>query len=144
MATNRGGLQPSARGGFQPSDRGGLQPAPEERNAFGVLRDFFYQARDTLGRHKDKVEALIEQLEKTLATKKTATSALRRIIKNLENAWIEMEAQYDRLHDYAAGQGRLQGLQVYHATLQRRYLEVRARAQDALNNDEHRSRSRNC
>ena len=59
MATDRDGLQPSSRGGFQPSDRGGLQPTPEERNAFGVLRDFFYQARDTLGRLKDKVEYLI-------------------------------------------------------------------------------------
>ena len=55
----KGGFQPSSRGGFQPSHRGDLQPTPEERNAFGVLRDFFYQAWDTLGRLKDKVEALI-------------------------------------------------------------------------------------
>ena len=123
-------------------ERVGLQPIPEDRKAFEVLRDFFYQARDTLGRHKDKVEALIEQLEKTLATKKTATSALRRIIKNLEKAWIEIEAQYDRVHTIA-GQGWLQDqLQadpdcIYHATLQRCYLEVHARAEEAHNDDEH-------
>ena len=81
------------------SDRDGLQPFE--------ARDFFYQARDTLERHKDEVETLIEQMEKTLATNLTATSALRRTIKNLEKAWIEIEAQFDQLHDFAAGQGRL-------------------------------------
>ena len=113
------------------------------RKAVEVLQDFFYQARDTLDRHKDKVEARIEQMEKTLATNSTATSALRRRIKNLEKAWIEIEAQYDRLRTIA-GQGRLQGLQVYHATLQRSYLEVPACAENALNDEKHKSGSRNC
>ena len=67
------------------NDRGGLQPFE--------ARDFFYQARDTLDRHKDEVETLIEQMGRTLATNLTATSALRMEIKNLEKAWIEIEAQ---------------------------------------------------
>ena len=92
-------------------ERGGLQPFE--------MRDFFYQARDTL------------------------VDTRWRRIKDLEKAWIEIEAQFDRLHTIA-GQGRLQGLQVYHATLQRRYLQVRACAEDALNDDKHRSGSRNC
>ena len=127
MACDRGGVQPSTRGGFQPSHRGGLQPTPEERNAFGVLRDFFYQARDTLGRLKDKVEYLIVQMEDTLATNPTSTSALRRRIKNLEKAWIEFEAQYDRL---------LPGRGGFYVTLQHRYFKVHARAEDALVNDQ--------
>ena len=85
--------------------RGGLQPTPED------------QARDTLGPHKDKVETLIEQMERTLATISTSTSALWRRIKNLERDWIEFEAQY---------------------------LEVHARAEDALNDGQHRSGKRNC
>ena len=60
------------------NDRGGLQPFE--------ARDFFYQARDTLERHKDEVETLIKQMEKTLATNLTAMSALQRRIKNLKNA----------------------------------------------------------
>ena len=76
MANNRGGLQTSARGGFQPSSRGDLQPTPQECKALGVLRDFFYQARDTLGRLKDKVETLIVQMENTLATNTTSMSAV--------------------------------------------------------------------
>ena len=87
------------------SERGGLQPTPEE------------QARDTLGPHKDKVETLIKQMERTLATISTSTSALQRRIKNLDRDWTEFESQY---------------------------LEVHARAEDALNDDKHRSSSRNC
>ena len=114
MATDddRGGFQPSARGGFQPSSRGGLQPTPEERNAWA-----------TLERLKDKVEALIGQMENTLATNPTSTSALQKRIKSAEKAWTEFEGQYDRLRAIA-GQGRLQD-QVqaeqdcaYHTTLQ--------------------------
>ena len=81
------------------NDRGGLQPFE--------ARDFFYQARDTLERHKDEVETLIEQMEKTLVTNSTSTLALWRRIKNLERAWTEFEAKYDWLRTIA-GQGRLQ------------------------------------
>ena len=88
------------------SERGGLQPTPEE------------QARDTLGPHKDKVETLIEQMERTLATISTSTSALRRRIKNLERDWTEFEYQY---------------------------LDVHARPpEDALSHGQHRSSTRNC
>ena len=83
------------------SERGGLQPFE--------MRDFFYQAQDTL------------------------VDTRWRRIKDLEKAWIEIEAQFDRLSTIA-GQGistlpvgqRLQGLQAYHANLQSHYLEVRA------------------
>ena len=51
---------------------------PEERNAW-----------DTLERIKDKVEALIMQMENTLAINTTSTSALQRRIKNTEKAWTE-------------------------------------------------------
>ena len=113
------------------NDRGGLQPFE--------ARDFFYQARDTLKCHKDEVETLIEQMKKTLATNSTATSALRKRIKDLEKAWIEIEAQFNRLRTIA-GQGistlpvgqRLEGLQAYHAALQHHYLEAHARAEAAL------------
>ena len=105
------------------NNRGGLQPIPEDRKAFEVLRDFFYQAWDTLGRLKDKVEALIVQMENTLATNPTSTSALRRRIKDLVKAWIEFEAQYDRL---------LPGRGGFYASLQCRYLEVLARTEAAL------------
>ena len=86
------------------SERGGLQPTPEE------------QARDTLGPHKDKVETLIKQMERTLVTISTSTSALRRRIKNLERDWTEFEAQY---------------------------LEGHPCAEDALNYSQHRSSLRN-
>ena len=130
MATNRDGLQPSSRGGLQPSHRGGLQPTPEERNA-----------RDTLERLKDKVETLIVQMENTLAINTTSTSALQRRIKTTEKAWTEFEGQYDRLRAIT-GKGRPQDQvqaeqdRTNHATLQRRYLEVHARAEDALDNDQ--------
>ena len=82
MANDRGGLQPSARGGFQPSSRGDLQPTAEECNDLVFLAVL-----------KDEVEYLIAQMEDTLATISTSTSALWRMIKNLEKAWIEFEAQ---------------------------------------------------
>ena len=78
------------------SERGGLQPTAEECN------DLIFPAV-----LKDKVEYLFAQMEDTLATNPTSTSALQRKIKNLEKAWIEFEAQYDRLRTIA-GQGRLQ------------------------------------
>ena len=72
------------------NDRGGLQPTPEERNA-----------RGTLERIKDKVEALIVQMEDTLANNPTSMSMLRRRIKSAEKAWTEFEGQYDRLRAIA-------------------------------------------
>ena len=65
---------------------GSLRPTAEECSDlvfFGVL--------------KDRVEYLIAQMEDTLATNPTSTSALRKRSKNLEKAWIELEAHYDRL-----------------------------------------------
>ena len=124
MATDRGGLQPSARGGFQPSDRGGLQPTPEERNA-----------RDTLECIKDKVEALIMQMENTLAINPTSMSALQRRVKNTEKAWTEFEGQYDRLRAIAR-ENQAEQDRAYHVALQRRYLEVHAYAEDALDDDQ--------
>ena len=59
---------------------------PEERNAW-----------DTLERIKDKVEALIVQMENMLAINPTSTSALQRRVKNTEKAWTKFEGQYDRL-----------------------------------------------
>ena len=97
------------------------------------MRDFFYQARDTLGCLKGKVEALIGQMENTLATNPTSMSLLRRRIKSTEKAWTEFEGQYDWL-PAIAGEGQLQDQvqakqdHTYHATLQRRYLEAHARA----------------
>ena len=113
------------------NDRGGLQPTPED------------QAQDAWGVHKDDVEVRIAQLEKTLAKKLISKPTLRTRMEKLEIASIEFEAQYNRLLTIA-GQGRLQGLQAYHATLQHHYLEVHAGAEDALNDDKHRSGSRNC
>ena len=119
-------------------ERGGLQPTAEECNDLVFLAVL-----------KDKVEYLIAQMEDTLATNLTSTSALQKRIKNLEEAWIELEAHYNRLRTIA-GQGWLQDqLQadpycIYHATLQRRYLEVHACAEDALNDGQHRSSKRNC
>ena len=48
-----------------------------------------HNARDTLERIKDKVEALIVQMENALAINPTPTSALQRRIKNTEKAWTE-------------------------------------------------------
>ena len=67
---------------------------PEERNA-----------RDTLERLKDKVEALIGQIENTLATIPISTSALQKRIKSADKAWTEFEDQYDRLRA-TSGKGR--------------------------------------
>ena len=63
---------------------------PKERNA-----------RDTLERIKDKVEALIVQMENALAINPTPTSALQRRIKNTEKAWTKFERHYDRLRAIA-------------------------------------------
>ena len=60
---------------------------PKERNA-----------RDTLERLKDKVEALIMQMESALASDPAPMSALQRRIKNAQKVWSEFEGQYDQLH----------------------------------------------
>ena len=75
---------------------GGLQPTAEECSDlvfYGVL--------------KDRVEYLIAQMEDTLATNPTSTSALRKRSKKLVKAWIELKAHYDRLCTIAS-QGWLQ------------------------------------
>ena len=59
---------------------------PEERNA-----------RNISERLKDKVEALIGQIENTLATIPISTSVLQKRIKSAEEAWTEFEGQYDQL-----------------------------------------------
>ena len=96
---------------------------PEERNA-----------RNTLERIKDKVEALIVQMENTLAINPTSTSALQRRVKNTEKAWTEFEGQYDRLCAIA-GVNQTKQDRAYHVPLQRRYLEVHVRAEDVLGDD---------
>ena len=71
-------------------ERGGLQPTPEECNPLVFLRGL-----------KDKVEVRIAQMEKTLATNPISTSMLQTRIENLERAWTEFKAQYDRLRTIA-------------------------------------------
>ena len=80
---------------------------------------------------KDKVEVRIARLEKTLTTNPISMSTLQTSIDNLERAWSEFKTQHHRL-SIIAGRGRLQGLQAYHAALQRHYLEVHAHAEAAL------------
>ena len=115
MATDRGGLQPSSRGGLQPSHRGGLQPTPEERNA-----------RDSVERLKDKVEALIMQIENTLTTNPTSASTLQRRIESTEKAWAEFEGQYDQLRAITEENQAEQDHDDYTA-FQGHYFEVHAR-----------------
>ena len=109
---------------------------PEERNA-----------RNISERLKDKVEALIGQIENTLATIPISTSALQKRIKSAEEAWTEFEGQYDQLCAIV-GEKRVQD-QVWaeedrarHAAFQRRYFEVRARAEDALDNERNTEEAR--
>ena len=97
---------------------------PEERNA-----------RDTLERIKDNMEALIVQMENTLAINPTPTSALQRRVKNTEKAWTEFEGQYDRLRAIA-GENQAQQDRAYHVALRHRYLEVHVRAEDVLDDDQ--------
>ena len=52
-----------------------------------------HTARDTSERLKDKVEALIGQIEKALSTTPISTSALQKRIKSAETAWTEFEDQ---------------------------------------------------
>ena len=97
---------------------------PEERNA-----------RDTLERIKDKVEALIVQMENALAINPTPMSVLQRRIKNTEKTWTEFEGQYDRLRAIA-GENQAKQDRAYHVALQQCYLEVHVRPEDVLDNDQ--------
>ena len=58
-------------------------------------------ARATLERLKDKVDALIVQMESALASDPVPTSALRRRITNAQKVWSEFEGQYDQLRAIA-------------------------------------------
>ena len=106
------------------SERGGLQPTPEECNPLVFLRGL-----------KDNVEVRFAHMEKTLATNPISMYTLQMRIENLERAWTEFKAQYDRLRTIA-GRGRLQGLQAYHATLQRHYWVHIEKAEDTLEEEQ--------
>ena len=75
-------------------------PSAEERSALGCLRDFFYQSRDALGLHKDKVEVLLGQMDDTMTTN-PASSSLRRRMEESERAWFQLENQYNQLRALA-------------------------------------------
>ena len=90
--------------------------------------------RATLERLKGKVEALIVQIESALTSDPVPMSALRRRIKNSEKVWSEFEGQYDQLRAIA-GENQAKQDRTQHVALQRCYLEVHARAEDALDND---------
>ena len=81
-------------------------PGAEELDAIGFLRDYFYQGRDASGRHKDKVEVLLAQMEDLMSTN-PASSSLQRRMEESERAWFEFENQYNQLRAIA-GHGRLQ------------------------------------
>ena len=81
-------------------------PSSEERSALGFLKDYFYQSRDALVRHKDKVEVFLAQVEDSMLTN-PASSSLRRKMEESERAWFEFENQYNQLRAIA-GHGRLQ------------------------------------
>ena len=114
-------------------------PSAEERSALVFLKDFFYQSRDALGRHKDKVEVLLGQMEDSMSTN-PASSSLRRRMEESERAWFEFENQFNQLRAIA-GHGRLQDQgdaeqdRNHYVTLQHRYLNVLSRAKDALGID---------
>ena len=86
-------------------------------------------------RLKGKVDALIVQMENTLATNPTTTFALQTKVKHTEKAWTEFENQYDRLHAIA-GENQAEQDRTHLVTLQRRYFEVLERAEDALVNEQ--------
>ena len=69
-------------------------------------------------RIKDKVEALIVQMENMLAINPTPTSALQRRVKNTEKAWTDFEGQYDRLRAIAGENQAKQDL-TQHVNFQR-------------------------
>ena len=49
-------------------------PTSEEHGALVFLKDVFYQGRDALARHKDKVEVVLAQMEDTMSTNPASTS----------------------------------------------------------------------
>merc|ERR1711867_219337 len=74
-------------------------------------------------------------MENTVVINTTSTSVLQRRIKNTEKAWTEFEGQYDQLRAIT-GENQAEQHRTYHVALQRRYLEVHARAEDALDDDQ--------
>ena len=115
-------------------------PTSEERSALVFLKDFFYQGRDALARHKDKVEVLLAQMEDTMSTNPASTSLQRRL-EGSERVWFEFENQYNQLRTIA-GHGRLQDQgdaeqdSTHYVTLQHRYLNVLSHTKDALGIDQ--------
>ena len=76
--------------------------------------------RATLEHLKGKVEALIVQMESTLASDPAPTSVLRRRIKNAQKVWSEFEGQYDQLHAIA-GESQAEQDRTQHVNFQPRY-----------------------
>ena len=70
-----------------------------------------------------------------MATNPISTSMLQTAIDNLERAWSEFKTQHHRLC-IIARRGRLQGLQAYHAALQRHYWVHIDKAEDALEEEQ--------
>ena len=92
-------------------------------------------ARATLEHLKNKVEALIVQMESALASNPAPTSALRRRIKNPQKVWSEFEGQYDQLRAIARENQAEQDRDEYTA-FQGCYFEVHACTEDALDDDQ--------
>ena len=98
-------------------------------------------ARDLLERLKDKMEALIGQIESTLTNTPISTSALQKRIKSADKAWTEFEDQYDRLRAISRkgrtrDQVRAEQDRDEYIAFQRCYFEVHARTEDALDNEQ--------
>ena len=115
-------------------------PSSEERSALGFLKDYFYQSRDALVRHKEKVEVFLAQMEDLVSTN-PASSTLRRRMEESERAWFQFENQYNQLRAIA-GHGRLQDQgdaeqdRNLYVSLQHRYMNVLSRVKDALGSDQ--------
>ena len=92
-------------------------------------------ARATLERLKDKVDALIVQMESALASDPVPMSALRRRMTKSQKVWSEFVGQYDQLRAIA-GENQAEQDRTQHVNLQRRYLDVHALAEDALADDQ--------
>ena len=92
-------------------------------------------ARATLERLTTKVDALIVQMESTLASDPVPMSALRRRITNAQKVWSKFEGQYDQLRAIA-GENQAEQDRTQHVNLQHRYLDLHALAEDALNDDQ--------
>ena len=92
-------------------------------------------ARATLERLKDKVDALIVQMESALASDPVPTSALRRRITNAQKVWSEFEGQYNQLRAIA-GENQAEQDCTQHVNLQRRYLDMHALTEDTLDDDQ--------